>query len=203
MEELIKVNYLDIAVVLILLYGSLDGMQKGFVLTLVRLFFLGLSIYFSKVLSPYVMDYIINNTNIYRSMQKVFLEKISSKQTLDVLNLFVDKKYISRMATDLFLTAATYFLVFLILNILFNIIRENIKIRKGKLGFLDKLLGMILGFLKCFFIISLIFALLTPIINISSRDSLLNELIQSSKVAKYFYHYNIIFPIIKKINSLR
>ncbi|WDU82837.1 CvpA family protein [Caloramator sp. Dgby_cultured_2] len=94
-----------------------------------------------------------------------------------------------------------FFVIFFVANIVFNIIRENIrvKVRRGKVGFLDKLLGMVLGFTKWVLILFIVFALMIPVVSLSPKDNSLKREIESSRIAKYFYHYNIVFSLVKRI----
>ncbi|MCX7903622.1 MAG: CvpA family protein [Caloramator sp.] len=197
-------NLMDIIIILLLLYGCIDGMQKGFISTLLKFLSLFFSIYLAKIFTPYLTYYIINNTGIYLNMQKLFLEKITKNNiTSSALFLFLDKNNLTKSVTDLFLNAACFFIIFLVANIIFNIIRENIKIRvrRGKVGFLDRLLGMALGFTKWVLILFIVFALMIPIVSLSPKESSLKRELESSKIAKYFYHYNIVFSLVKRISN--
>lgn len=197
-------NLMDIIIILLLLYGCIDGMQKGFISTLLKFLSLFFSLYLAKILTPFLTHYIINNTGIYLNMQKLFLEKISKNTiTSSALFLFLDKNNLTKSITDLFLNAACFFIIFLVANIIFNIIRENIRIRvrRGKVGFLDKLLGMVLGLTKWILILFIVFALMIPIVSLSTKDSSLKRELESSKIAKYFYHYNIVFSLVKRISN--
>lgn len=197
-------NLMDIIIILLLLYGCIDGMQKGFISTLLKFLSLFFSLYLAKILTPFLTHYIINNTGIYLNMQKLFLEKISKNTiTSSALFLFLDKNNLTKSITDLFLNAACFFIIFLVANIIFNIIRENIRIRvrRGKVGFLDKLLGMVLGLTKWILILFIVFALMIPIVSLSPKDSSLKRELESSKIAKYFYHYNIVFSLVKRISN--
>lgn len=207
MINIFGLNIIDIIILLLILYGCLDGMQRGFISSLLKVLSIIFALYFAKVITPYITSFIIYNTPIYNQMQNVFLAKISlsSSSLFGILNLAGDKSKISETVTILFLNAACYFFAFLFLNIIFSIIRDNIRIktRKSKLGFIDKLLGLFLGFTKWTFIIFLIIAILTPVLSILPKNNSLKSNMENSKVAKYFYHYNIVFPLIKKIEVLK
>jgi uncharacterized membrane protein required for colicin V production len=203
---MIKFNgdLIDIIIILLLLYGCIDGLQKGFISTLLKFLSLFFSLYLAKITTPYLTYYIINNTGVYLNMQKLFLEKIEkNKAASSALFLVLDKNNLSKSVTDLFLNAACFFVIFFVANIVFNIIRENIrvKVRRGKVGFLDKLLGMVLGFTKWVLILFIVFALMIPVVSLSPKDSSLKREIESSRIAKYFYHYNIVFSIVKRISN--
>ncbi|MDO6354276.1 CvpA family protein [Caloramator sp. CAR-1] len=195
-------NLMDIVIILLLLYGCIDGLQKGFISTLLKFLSLFFSLYLAKITTPYLTLYIINNTEVYLNMQKLFLEKIEkNKAASSALFLVLDKNNLSKSVTDIFLNAACFFVIFIVANIVFNIIRENIrvKVRRGKLGFLDKLLGMFLGFIKWVLILFIVFALMIPVVSLSPKDSSLKREIESSRIAKYFYYYNIVFSLVKRI----
>lgn len=195
-------NLMDIIIILLLLYGCIDGLQKGFISTLLKFLSLFFSLYLAKIATPYLTYYIINNTGVYLNMQKLFLEKIEkNKAASSALFLVLDKNNLSKSVTDLFLNAACFFVIFFVANIVFNIIRENIrvKVRRGKVGFLDKLLGMVLGFIKWVLILFIVFALMIPVVSLSPKESSLKREIESSRIAKYFYHYNIVFSLVKRI----
>jgi|GEM_PF-1703556 len=197
-------NLMDIIIILLLLYGCIDGLQKGFISTLLKFLSLFFSLYLAKITTPYLTHYIINNTGVYLNMQKLFLEKIEkNKAASSALFLVLDKNNLSKSVTDLFLNAACFFVIFFVTNIIFNIIRENIrvKVRRGKVGFLDKLLGMVLGFTKWVLILFIVFALMIPVVSLSPKDSSLKSEIESSRIAKYFYHYNIVFSLVKRISN--
>lgn len=200
-------NLVDIIILLLILYGCLDGMQRGFIASLLKVLSIIFSIYFAKVITPYITSFIIYNTPIYNQMQNVFLKKMSlnASNALGILSLVGNKEKIAQTVTLLFLNAACYFFAFLILTIIFSIVRDNIRIktRRSKIGFIDKILGLGLGFVKWIFIIFLILAILTPVISVLPNNNALKNSIESSKLTKYFYNYNIIFPMIKKIEVLK
>ncbi|KRQ85959.1 Colicin V production protein [Caloramator mitchellensis] len=200
-------NIVDFVILLLILYGCIDGMQRGFIASLLKVLSIVFSIYFAKVITPYITSFIIYNTPIYNQMQNVFLKKMSlnASAALSILNLVGNKEKIAQTVTLLFLNAACYFFAFLILTIIFSIIRDNIRIktRRSKIGIIDKLLGLGLGFVKWIFIIFLILAIITPVVSVLPNNNAFKSSIETSKIAKYFYNYNIIFPIIKKIEVLK
>lgn len=69
-----NVNYLLIAVLITILIGALNGYRKGFLRIVISLAGMVVILFGVTKLSPYVSDYLINNTNVYEKVNSKVIE---------------------------------------------------------------------------------------------------------------------------------
>lgn len=203
-----KLNWLDIAIIAILLFGVLDGIYKGFILSIYNIVGTLIALIAAKYFSPVVAYYIINNTEIYDKLREIFLKRVTTMNSaaFDLIKIFNTKNTpIENTLTLTFINIASFLCIFFIGTIVLNMLRNFIKlsVRKTPIKYLDKLGGAVIGFIKSALFIFIFFAIVTPLVGVMPQNSQLVEAISTSKLAKYFFLYNFIIPWMQKMKYIK
>lgn len=198
-------NWLDIAIIVILITGAIDGMIKGFIVSFFNIASIFISLICARFFSISVSNFIIKNTSIYDNLNKIFEKRMTTLNplTLSVINMFKNKNTTGSL-TMIFINIACFLCIFFAATMAINIVKDFLKLKahRKSLRQIDRAGGLIIGFLKAFIFIFLFFAILTPVISLLPEKSMIISLIGSSKLAKYFFLYNFIIPWIQKINNV-
>lgn len=203
-----NLNWLDIAIIGILIFGIIDGMYKGFILSIYNIAGTIIALIVAKYFSPLLAHYLINNTGIYDKLRDIFLKRVTTMNSaaFDIIRIFNSKNApIENTLTLTFINLASFLCIFFIGTIVLNMLRDFIKlsVRKTPIKYLDKLGGAIIGFIKSALFIFVFFAVVTPLIGIMPQNSQLVEAISTSKLAKYFFLYNFIIPWMQKMKYMK
>lgn len=199
------INWMDIIIIVFLLYSAIDGMGRGFLLSILNIAGLLLALYFSNFFCSYAVTYILKNTHILPRLEGLFVERINNISPITTY-LFNNSGNGQRLQTTIslfFIKAACFLCLFIIITFIINIFKDMIKgtVRRTPIKYADRLLGFIFGFIKGVVIVFLFFALMTPVMTLLSRDNQFVILLNSSAFTKYFFTYNFIVPWIQKINA--
>lgn len=205
--ELMGVNWLDIAIIILFVVTCIDGMNKGFLYSCFNIIGVFISLFLSKILTPYISIFIIDNTQIYNSLKSLFEKRVGTlnKASLSLLHLLnIDDAAIGDTLTIIFINIACFICIFIIATIALNIFRDSLKrlIKKTPVKYFDRLGGLGIGIIKAGVLIFIFFAAITPILGLLPQSSELVTAIGTSKLAKYFYMYNFIIPWIQNITNI-
>lgn len=194
-------NFLDIAIFIILLLGIISGFRRGFVVSILNIVSIIATFIICFVAVQPISKIILKYTNIAQSINNVVTDRINSLDPFTIL--IVDKLKISGMDTNEFLTAsflniAIFIVLFLGITVIMSFLKEGIRrtIKRSILGPVDSLFGAVLGFLKWVLILMLIFAFATPIIPLLKNTNQFYTLINGSFFAEIFINYNFITTMI-------
>ena len=194
-------NFLDIAIFIILLLGIISGFRRGFVVSILNIVSIIATFIICFVAVQPISKIILKYTDIAQSINNVVTERINSLDPFTIL--VVDKLKISGMDTNEFLTAsflniAIFIVLFLGITVIMSFLKEGIRrtIKRTILGPVDSLFGAVLGFLKWILILMLIFAFATPIIPLLKNTNQFYTLINGSFFAEIFINYNFITTMI-------
>ena len=194
-------NFLDIAIFIILLLGIISGFRRGFVVSILNIVSIIATFIICFVAVQPISKIILKYTNIAQGINSVVTERINSLDPFTIL--IIDKLKISGMDTNEFLTAsflniAIFIVLFLGITVIMSFLKEGIRrtIKRSILGPVDSLFGAVLGFLKWVLILMLIFAFATPIIPLLKNTNQFYTLINGSFFAEIFINYNFITTMI-------
>ena len=194
-------NFLDIAIFIILLLGIVSGFRRGFVVSILNIVSIIATFIICFVAVQPISKIILKYTNIAQGINSVVTERINSLDPFTIL--IIDKLKISGMDTNEFLTAsflniAIFIVLFLGITVIMSFLKEGIRrtIKRSILGPVDSLFGAVLGFLKWVLILMLIFAFATPIIPLLKNTNQFYTLINGSFFAEIFINYNFITTMI-------
>lgn len=198
-------NWLDIIIICVLLFGIFDGMNKGFILSFFNIAGIFISLYFSRFFMGVMADFLIKNTSIYSGLKNSFNKRMSGIDSLSasILKLFdVKGNKISDSITMVFIDIACFILIFFITTIIINIFKNILKdrIKKSSLKHVDRILGGAIGFVVAAIFVFIFFAIVIPFTTVMPKDNSFASVIETSKFAKYFYYYNFVIPWLQKAN---
>jgi uncharacterized membrane protein required for colicin V production len=201
-------NWLDITIICILLFGALDGMVKGFIVSFLNMAGIFIALIVAKYFSASLSNLIILNTSLYDGLKEVFVKRMDSLDliTINLLKIIHIKNVsIEDTLTIVFINIACFLCIFMISGVIINIVKDSlkIKVRKSSLKYVDKFGGFAIGFIKSTVFIFLFFALVTPVVGMLPKNSNIFLSIESSQFAKYFFIYNFVIPWFEKINNFK
>lgn len=204
-DVLFGLNWLDITIICVLLFGIFDGMNKGFIVSFFNIAGIFISLYISRFLMGYGADFLIKNTSIYDSLKNTFVKRMTGMDalSLSILKLFnVKGATLTDSITLVFIDIACFLIIFLISTIIINIFKNILKkqVKNSALKHVDKLLGGVIGFTVATIFIFIFFALIIPFTAVVSKNNTLVTAIETSKFAKYFFYFNFVIPWLQKAN---
>lgn len=199
-----KLNWMDIVIIAVLLFGVLDGIYKGFIISIYNIVGTIIALIAAKYFSPVLAHFIVENTGIFDKLREIFLKRVATLNSgaMELLKIFNSKNMpIEDTLTTTFINIASFLCIFFIGAIILNILRDFIKfgVRKTPIKYIDKLGGGIIGFIKAALFVFIFFAILTPLVGVMPQNSKIVEGISTSKLAKYFFLYNFIIPWVQKM----
>lgn len=207
MESLFLLNWLDMAIICVLLIGMIRGLVKGLIESIVNIAGVFIALFGAKYLTASAAAFVIGNTHLLNSVKSYIDKKIASSGT-GILSLFklFNMKNQSNTETlaSFFISILCFIVLFLIIIILINIVKGALKptFSHSPLKYLDRLGGAVLGTLIAAVFIFIFFAAAAPLTGVLPADKGLALAIGTSKFAKYFYLYNFVIPWIQKMNPI-
>ncbi|MDF2674285.1 MAG: CvpA family protein [Clostridiales bacterium] len=197
-------NWLDIAIIIVIIITCIDGMNKGFVYSCFNIIGVFISLFIAKIFTPLVSKFVMDSTPIYNSLKGLFEKRVGSlnKASLSLLQLLnIKDAAIGETLTIIFINIACFICLFLISTIILNIFRDSLRklIKMTPIKYIDKLGGVAIGIIKAGVLIFVFFAVITPLLGLLPQSNELVIAIGTSKLAKYFYMYNFIIPWMQKI----
>lgn len=212
-------NWMDIVVVAILVIASIEGYIKGFVVS-----FIGIASWFIAIICAmkfykHASDYIVANTPIYEKIHDVINDKLATvasvplnESSSDIFSYVKLPKIfegilspelsigntVGEVISKLMVDIISMILIFVIVKILLIIIAMLLDkiVKLPILNVINRLTGLLFGFLKGGIIILVILALLVPIISVMPNDNLV-ETLEASKFAEYLYDNNLLLKLVE------
>lgn len=203
---LLGFNWLDVTIICILVFGLIDGMKKGFIVSFFNIAGIFISLYASKILMGFVSNFIIKNTSIYAELKDSFVKRVAGldKISLNLLKLFnVKGATLTDSVTLIVINIACFIFIFIISTIIINIFKNILKqqVKKSALKYVDRILGGSIGFIVAAILIFIFFAVVVPFTTVMSKNGTLALAIDHSKFAKYFYYFNFVIPWLQQANN--
>ncbi|NLP29591.1 MAG: CvpA family protein [Clostridiales bacterium] len=206
--------WLDVLIAIIFVLSTAQGYRKGFVRTFIHTVGWLLSIIIGFAFYPQVKDFLGKNTGIYNHVNLRVHEKISAEGSSiidpisdnlpvilkDIIN--TAEETVSTVLADglssFLLNVISFLAVVILIKIVFYILSSLLskKNRRGIIGFIDGIFGLLAGAIKGIVTIFILLALMVPVISLSSGDFLINALYESN-IAMTLYDNNLILLIIK------
>lgn len=208
-------NFIDILIVIFVVYSCFQGYRRGFIKTLFDTLGTIVAFFVSKEFYYIVESFLLNNTKLFVKIHDFFESKLSSSivetlknpdhlpaelqnvvsnilnsgtvKQVDTFSLFVDN--ISLIAIRSISFIITFLIIYVALVVLSNLI--NVIFKLPLLNLTNRLFGGATGILKSAVILYLVFALSSPIISFM-QDSSLSQSVLNSESSKIFYDNNIL-----------
>lgn len=194
-------NWLDYTILAILILGVFSGMRKGLLGSISNILCIVASIFAAKSFYKQVSLFLMQKTPIDEKLTEFLMEKDYAKNLVPIIEtenavFTFSQSFISDLNTFLsilIINAASILLIYVaarcILALLEGYLSSIMEI--PGLKEMNRLGGGLIGLAKSVIILMLIFTFITPV---SAMEILspINEGIQKSIIAKYFYSYNFI-----------
>ncbi|WP_312832267.1 CvpA family protein [Sedimentibacter saalensis] len=208
-------NFIDILIVIFVVYSCFQGYRRGFIKTLFDTLGTIVAFFVSKEFYYIVESFLLNNTKLFVKIHDFFESKLSSSivetfknpdhlpaelqnvvsnilnsgtvKQVDTFSLFVDN--ISLIAIRSISFIITFLIIYVALVVLSNLI--NVIFKLPLLNLTNRIFGGATGILKSAVILYLVFALSSPIISFM-QDSSLSQSVLNSESSKIFYDNNIL-----------
>ncbi len=209
---------LDIFVVIVIIVAAVLGYRQGFAKTLSHFGGWLISILMGILFFDNVRDLLVEHTDLdeffYKNIYTSLAQKSAETVNDTMPSLIRDS---ANAAGNSVASASAMGLTTIIMSIFaFLVIVLGIKIitwvfmhifskkhRKGMVGGIDGVLGIFMGIIKGVLIVVLVFALVVPLLNSAFPDfaKFFQESYKSAIIAPYFYDYNALLELMKKIFS--
>ena len=208
-------NYIDVIVIVFLVYSCFLGFRRGFIKTLFDTLGVIISFFLSREFYYLAENFLLDNTKMFIKVHDFFDTKLSESlmttfeesahisaelknvlsnivntgdlQGMDAFSVFVDNISIILIRSISFVV--TFLIIYAILVILSNLI--NLIFKMPLLNLANRIFGAATGIIKSFIVLYIIFALCSPLIGFLG-DSPVAEGVLNSESGKIFYDNNII-----------
>lgn len=208
-------NYIDIAVLIIIGFSCFQGYRRGFIKTLFDTLGVLVAFFLSKEVSHIMEEFLMNNTKLFtrvhdfienkssinfmESADKLFNLPVELQNILsniiktgdltqaDTFQVFVNNISIIVVRSVSFII--TFLVIYALLVVLSNLI--NIIFKLPVLNITNRVFGAGTGFVKGVIMLYIIFALASPIIGFMQENDIAKGVL-SSESSKIFYSNNII-----------
>lgn len=194
-------NWLDSMIIIVLVFGAINGLRKGFITSITKLFGFIISIFIAKTYYLLMTTFIIENTDIEdKIMEFVFKEGTMSNfldiplSTLKILSNGGElTNNINSFIAVSILNAISLLAIFVGCRIIFAFIEIflNSLFKLPGLNDVNRMGGLFIGLTISGLGLLIFFAIIIPLGNIGSWEFMSNS-IQTSTLSKYFYSYNFI-----------
>lgn len=194
-----NLNWLDISALLIIAVCSLDGLLKGFVISVFNIAGFVVAILVAKAAAPGLALYIAGNTSIDDTISNYIVAKYNniSSGISPALKIFGNSKLgFENVLTSEIVLVLSFFLAFILAKIVLSVI-ANILDTAARLPVIkqfNRLGGFFFGALKGVFILYILFAVFTFIVPLFSPSNIILTSLDGSVFASNFYRYNFILP---------
>lgn len=206
----------DVAVAVIIIFTMVLGFRRGFVFTFIHTVDWIIALAVAYIGYPKLQDFFMNKTTIYdiifNNIHYKFSDSLENinisyellpkaiNEKIEDLTVYVSAN-LTTILTDFLFAVLCFILIVLIVKLVLWIILRLLskKHRDGVTGFIDGILGMLTGFVKGFLIVSVLLALMLPVVNLFSPESiaLVTEKLSDATYAKEIYDNNLIMLILK------
>jgi len=197
-----NLNYLDIAALAVITMYAVDGLLKGFVLSVFNIAGFLIAIYISRIASISFAEYIKLNTGIDDVINNYITEKYNdfNPGITSVMGIFTDgKQGFENTVTSAIILILSFILIFFVIKIILSIVANMLDAaaRLPVIKHFNRIGGFIFGALKGAIILYIFFAVITIVMPFISSPNIITTSLDSSVFASNFYKYNIVIPSIK------
>lgn len=194
-------NWIDYAIIAILVLGVISGLRRGFVKSLSSIICLVASIMVAKTYYKILTLFLVENTSVEEKITSFLSEKAFVKNMLlapsgesavfSISNNFTSD--LNSFVTVLIINAMSVLIIFLAVRFILGIAEGFLVgvVEMPGLREVNSIGGAVIGLAKNVIVIMLIFTIITPMSAIKSLSSISSG-IEASTLAKYFYTYNFI-----------
>lgn len=198
-----SINLVDIIILGVVVWGIIDGVIKGLIVSVINTAAIFISLYFGKYVSGIITNTIITKTGIYLYLRDVIAKKILQGNEISktIIGIVKVKGMPAPDGIAYLIINACGFIIFLaLILILLRVVGGITKgiIRKTPLSIIDKLSGAAFGLVKSLLVLFLVFALITPVLGVISKDAFISSSIEKSRYAVYFMKYNFVLDWLKE-----
>jgi len=196
------VNWLDSVIIVTLVFGAVNGLRKGFITSVTKLFGFIVSIFIAKTYYLIATAFIIQNTDLEDKVMEFVLRKGAISNFFDVplsaLKMLSNggdllANNINSFVTISILNAISLLAIFIGCRIIFAFIEVflNGLFKLPGLNDVNRVGGLFIGLTISGLGLLVFFALIIPLTNVGSWEFMSNA-IHDSILSKYFYSYNFI-----------
>ncbi|WFD10274.1 CvpA family protein [Tepidibacter hydrothermalis] len=180
-----NLNYIDFIIIIFIGLFALKGFHLGFIKSLFNLVKYLISIFICKMFYKTVIDYIIQNDNIYRPLSN-FINNI-------LINIMKNDT-LTQPTTKILIQVIVILIMFIVSNLVLELVINFIDdiFKFAPLKVLNKSMGFLFGGLKGFLILLIILTLINPFLITFEKQQLIVDL-NNSFLLKYLYMYNFLF----------
>lgn len=194
-------NWLDYTILAIMVLGILSGIRKGLLGSISNIVCIVASIFAAKSFYKRVSLFLMQNTPIEEKLTKFLIEKDYAKNLIPIIEtdnaVFTFSQSftydLNTFLSILIINAASILLVYIAARFILSLLEGYLSsiMQIPGLKEINRLGGGLIGLAKSVIILMLIFTFIMPV---SAMEVLtpINEGIQKSIIAKYFYSYNFI-----------
>lgn len=179
-----KVNYLDIGVVLILAFYFFKGYRKGIVASAINM---------TKSIAALFCCNIFYKGLTFQLVHIKWLNKLVSQNVSDIAKKFTQDNFaIDIIKTKIFEAisiAFIYISVIILISIFIKLLNKIIK--EAELDWINKLIGGIVGIIQGLLIEMILLTIANPFLMLNQNSEIINDLNRSLFI-KYLYMYNFI-----------
>lgn len=205
--ESLSLNWLDIAIILVLALGAFIGYKRGLILTIFNTLGVIVAIIAARFITNPISTYLIEHTSIYEKILEKVTEKMGTLKpiTLTAFKLIdLDRGTAAEVLAGSVMSVIVFLAAFLICLIAVSLLKHTLKAIADKtpVGDIDKLAGMLIGLVMALIFIFVFFAVVAPFSGVVANGTVILDAISTSQLSKYFYLYNPIIPWIENTNSI-
>jgi uncharacterized membrane protein required for colicin V production len=205
--ESLNLNWLDIVIILVLALGAFMGYKRGLIVTVFNTLGVIAAIIVAKFITNPISAYLIEHTKLYDKILEKIMEKVGTLKpiTMAAFKLAdVENGTAAEILARSVMSVIVFLAAFLIALIALSFLKHTLKsiADKTPIGAIDKLAGMVIGFVMALIFIFVFFAITAPFSGVAANETALLDAIRTSRLAWYFYLYNPIIPWMENINSI-
>lgn len=192
---MVNLNWLDITAIVIILLFMLEGLVRGFVLTVFNTVGFIAAFIAARFLAPYCAGYIQKNTGIYNAISTYCINKVpASDKAYYAFKLMGAKTSLGDTIAGGLILMTAFAIIFIIAKMLLSALARvmNMVSHLPVLKQFNALGGLLFGLIKGVFLLYIVFAVLTPILPLLKPENPLIIAMEESSFAVNFYRYNLI-----------
>lgn len=203
--ELVNImNWVDIFMIIILIYTVTKGLRLGFLLSIFNMIQVLLSIIITKRYYSFVYEYIINNPKVYNIFKGIteFILKIffysKSKGDINLIPNLISRGLL-KIVTSIFVVITIFFLANRFINLFLGIF--SFLLKAPVLNQLNKIGGMLFGLMEGLLIIYILNLVLSPIASIFPK-TFIGKSILDSIIYNYIGDLNLMLKFFSNTNFI-
>jgi len=197
--ESLNLNWLDIAIILVLALGAISGYKRGLIVTIFNTLGVIAAIIAARFISNLISTYLIEHTRLYDIILEKVIEKMETIKPITItafklVNL--DRGTAAEVLAGSIMNIIVFLIAFIIALIALSLLKNTLKAIADKtpVGAVDKLAGMFIGLVMALIFVFVFFAVAAPFSGLAANGTVILDAISTSRLARYFYLYNPIIP---------